>query len=73
MKKYGNEFKVGITIMLAIAGLVDLTIWAGDYHLKSEGYRITVRFDDIAGLEKNAPVMLRGYEVGRVEEMKIKS
>jgi phospholipid/cholesterol/gamma-HCH transport system substrate-binding protein len=40
-------------------------------HFGKSGYRVYVLFNDISGLNKNAPVMLNGMEVGRVEDMKI--
>jgi len=70
MKKYSNEFKVGIFIILCVAGLLYLTFSTGKVGIKKGGYNIFVVFDEIAGLEKKAPVMLNGLEVGKVEEIK---
>jgi phospholipid/cholesterol/gamma-HCH transport system substrate-binding protein len=71
MKKYSNEFKVGIMIILALTGLGLLTFKAGDFHFKKQGYRVYVMFDNIMGLENSAPVRLRGLEVGRVEDISV--
>ncbi len=69
MKKFSNEFRVGVLIVLCIVGLVFITIKTGKFHFKNKGYNIFVVFDDISGLELKAPVMLNGFEVGKVEEI----
>jgi phospholipid/cholesterol/gamma-HCH transport system substrate-binding protein len=69
MKKYGNEFKVGLFVILCILGLAYLTYRTGKLNIKKEGYSINVVFDEIAGLQKKAPVMLNGMEVGKVEDI----
>lgn len=69
MKKYGNEFKVGLFVILCAAGLVYLTLSTGKAGSKG-GYSLYVVFDDVAGLQAKAPVMLNGLEVGKVEEVK---
>jgi len=71
MKKYTNEFKVGLFIVICILGLFYLTYSTGKLDFKKEGYYLYVIFNDIAGLEKKAPVMLNGLEVGKVEEIKV--
>jgi len=71
MKKYSNEFKVGIFVILCILGLSYLTYRTGKLNIKKDGYSIYVVFDDVAGLQKKAPVMLNGFEVGKVEDVKI--
>lgn len=70
MKKYGNEFKVGLFVILCVLGLVYLTFSTGKVDFKKGGYYIYVIFDEIAGVEKKAPVMLNGLEVGKVEDIK---
>lgn len=71
MRKYSNEFKVGIFVLLCIGGLFYLTYRTGKLNIKKGGYRIYVVFDEIAGLEKKAPVALNGVKVGKVEDIKI--
>jgi len=70
MKKYTNEFKVGVFVILCIAGLLYLTFSTGKVGVKKGGYNIYVAFDEVAGIETKAPVMLNGLEVGKVEEIK---
>lgn len=71
MKKYGNEFKVGLFIILCILGLGYLIVRTGKLNLKKGGYYLYVTFDEVAGLGKKAPVMLNGLEVGKVEGMNV--
>ncbi len=71
MKKYTNEFKVGLFFIICVLGLVYLTIGTGKVQWGSQGYYIYAVFDNIQGLEKNAPVMLNGLEVGRVRDINI--
>lgn len=71
MKKYGNEFKVGLFVILCVAGLAYLTFSTGKVNLKKDGYHIYVTFNDVAGLENKAPVMLNGLEVGKVDDLSI--
>lgn len=70
-KKYGNEFKVGIFVLLCIVGLLYLVLSTGKLGVKQGGYYIYVVFDDIAGLDTKAPVMLNGREVGKVDDIRI--
>ncbi|MBU2102675.1 MAG: MlaD family protein [Candidatus Omnitrophota bacterium] len=71
MKKITNEFKVGFFIILCITGLVYLTFSTGKVQVKKEGYRIYAVFDEVAGLNKKAPVTLNGLEVGKVEDITV--
>ena len=71
MKKYGNEFKVGLFIVLCLIGLGVITFKTGKMNIKKEGYYLYVTFDEIAGLSKKAPVMLNGFEVGKVEDVQV--
>lgn len=71
MKKYTNEFKVGLFIVFCIAGLFYLSYSTGKLNIKKPGYNIYVTFNEVSGLEKKAPVMLNGLEVGKVNDISI--
>jgi len=71
MRKYSNEVKVGIFFVFCLLGFMYLIVSTGKLHVKEEGYHIYVVFDDIAGMEKNAPVMVNGVEVGRVQDIEV--
>jgi len=73
MKKvnFNNEFKVGLFVLFCLIGLAYLVISTGKTNVKKGGYNIYVTFNDIAGLETKAPVMLNGLEVGKVDDINI--
>ncbi len=72
MRKFTNEFAVGLFFILCIGGLLYLSLSTGKIHFKNEGYYIYVKFKDISGLQRNAPVMVNGLEVGRVQDIETK-
>lgn len=71
MKKYGNEFKVGLFALICICVLIFITFKTGKVNLKKEGYSLRVTFDEVAGLTAKAPVMLNGLEVGKVDDINV--
>ena len=71
MKKYGNEFKVGLFFVICILGLLYLSFSTGKMGIKKDGYYIYVTFNDVAGLDPKAPVMLNGLEVGKVDDIQV--
>jgi phospholipid/cholesterol/gamma-HCH transport system substrate-binding protein len=71
MKKYANEFKVGVFFILCVVGLFYLLFSTGKLDINKKVYHINVIFDEIAGLAKKAPVMLNGFEVGKVDDIRI--
>jgi phospholipid/cholesterol/gamma-HCH transport system substrate-binding protein len=73
MKKmnFNNEFKVGLFVVLCLLGLGYLIVSSNKSNMKKGGYNIHVTFNDIAGLEEKAPVMLNGLEVGKVDDIDI--
>lgn len=73
MKKINmnNEFKVGLFVIICLAGLGYLVLSTGKVSIKKDGYNLYVSYKDVAGLGKKAPVMLNGLEVGKVDDIKI--
>ena len=71
MKKYSSEFMVGLFVVLCVLGLFYITYRTGKLNIKKSGYVIYVAFNDVAGLEEKAPVMLNGLEMGKVEDIKL--
>ncbi len=70
MKKAGLEFKVGLFVILAIAFLVAMVVKAGDYKLKP-GYKISLVFNSVSGVETGSPIRLAGVEVGDVRDIHV--
>lgn len=71
MKKYSNEFKVGLFVILCLFGLFYLTYSTGKLNFKKDGFNLYCVFDEIGGLKNKAPVMLNGLEVGKVDDIQI--
>ncbi len=67
MKKYTNEFKVGLFVIFCLAGLFYLTYSTGKLDIRKKGCHIYVVFSETAGIKNKSPVMLNGYEVGKVD------
>ena len=69
-KQWTNEFKVGIFVILCVLGFAYMMYSTGKLDIKSDkGYFVYVIFEESAGLEPKAPVMLNGLEVGKVAEI----
>ena len=67
-----RELGTGLFVFLGFAALLflatqttDLDEYAGD-----EGYRVTARFEDVAGLKVRPQVTMSGVNIGRVESIK---
>ncbi|MCL4779496.1 MAG: outer membrane lipid asymmetry maintenance protein MlaD [Gammaproteobacteria bacterium] len=66
-----RELGTGLFVLLGFAALLflatqttDLDEYAGD-----EGYRVTARFEDVAGLKVRSQVTMSGVNIGRVERI----
>ena len=69
--KLSNEAKIGMMISIVVLILIGLTFKTGNFHLGEKGYTVKVHFHNIDGIDKNAPVMLNGYEVGSVKDINV--
>lgn len=67
-----RELGTGLFIFLGFAALLFLATQTTDleeYGGDSNGYRVTARFDDVAGLKVRSPVTMAGVNIGRVESI----
>ena len=67
-----RELGTGLFIFLGFAALLFLATQTTDleeYGGEGNGYRVTARFDDVAGLKVRAPVTMSGVNIGRVESI----
>lgn len=66
-----QEFGTGMFIFLGFAALLFLATQTTDLeeYASDSGYRVTARFDDVAGLKVRAPVTMAGVNIGRVESI----
>lgn len=66
-----QELGTGLFIFLGFAALLFLATQTTDLeeYGGNEGYQVTARFDDVAGLKVRSPVTMAGVNVGRVESI----
>jgi phospholipid/cholesterol/gamma-HCH transport system substrate-binding protein len=68
-----TELKVGAVVLVGVAVLAAFILRMDDtsnlFGTSTDVYRVSVRFDTIAGLGIDAPVRLAGVPVGRVESI----
>lgn len=69
--KFNNETKIGILVTVVVVALLVLTYLVGDFNFAEKGYEIKVYFENIDGVDINAPVLLNGLEVGLVKNIQI--
>ncbi len=65
------EYRVGLFTVIALIILFWGWSWLKDFSLRPPQH-FMVKFHDIAGLTKNAPVQLNGVRVGTVEKIELK-
>jgi len=69
--KISNEARIGMMVAAVVIFLSYLTIKSGDFNFSQKGYTVKVLFNNIDGINLNAPVMLNGLEVGKVQDINI--
>ncbi len=69
--KRGNEFKVGLAIVGALALVVVGALWLSETDVNKKKDLYSARFRTVGGLGVGAPVTLRGVKVGRVEAIRL--
>jgi phospholipid/cholesterol/gamma-HCH transport system substrate-binding protein len=68
MQRSGNDFWVGLFVLIGGAALLFLALKAGNllsFNFDST-YLITAKFDNVGGIKSSAPVKSAGVVVGRV-------
>lgn len=62
-----KEIQVGLTVIIAIAMMYLALTWVNRTHLFAPADKqITIHFDQVNGLLEGDPVLVRGYQIGRV-------
>ena len=66
-----RELGAGLFILLGFAALFFLATQTTNMesYVTDEGYLVTARFEDVAGLKERAPVTMSGVTIGRVEKI----
>jgi phospholipid/cholesterol/gamma-HCH transport system substrate-binding protein len=70
MDEHRLELKVGLLIVLAVAGCAALLFLLGELRFTA-GARMTVQFAHTGGVPEGAPVKFAGVRVGRVVKLKL--
>jgi phospholipid/cholesterol/gamma-HCH transport system substrate-binding protein len=70
MIKLSSEAKVGLFVIIGVVLLVIMSLRVSGVKIgRGKAYEITVKFDNVAGLDKDAPVLIGGVEIGRVKDI----
>ena len=69
--KRRDELLVGFTILFALAVVVGGALWLSERQLGQSGQDYVARFNTVGGLSAGSPVVLRGVQVGRVQEIRL--
>ena len=66
-----RELGTGLFVFLGFAALLFLATQTTDLdeYARDEGYRVTARFEDVAGLKARSQVAMSGVTIGRVESI----
>jgi len=73
MGSISTEAKVGLFVLAALILLGYMSFRVGQYGFGlKKGYTVDVVFDNVAGLNKEAEVMIAGVKVGNVEDISLK-
>lgn len=66
-----RDLGTGLFVLLGFAALAFLLTQTTDLeeYGREAGYRVTARFQDVAGLKPRAPVTMAGVNIGRVEKI----
>lgn len=73
MGSISTEAKVGLFVLVALIILGYMSFRVGQYGFGlKKGYTVNAVFDNVAGLNKDADVMIAGVEVGKVEGIGLK-
>lgn len=69
--KRGNEFLVGLVLLLSLAAVVGGALWLSEADIGRREAMHVARFRTVGGLTPGAPVTYRGVRVGRVEAIRL--
>jgi phospholipid/cholesterol/gamma-HCH transport system substrate-binding protein len=69
--KRRDELLVGFTILVALATVVGGALWLSERQLGQAGRTYVARFSTVGGMSAGSPVVLRGVQVGRVQEIRL--
>ena len=68
--KASSEVRAGFLITISLVVLISLLFTAGNVQFFQNAREVPVLFNYIGGLEKNAPVRLAGFKIGKVSDIR---
>ena len=74
MIRYKNiEITVGLFFLLALSALLFITVHTTNSHLKNKNnsYYLRASFENVNGLNVNAPVRIGGVKIGEIESISL--
>jgi phospholipid/cholesterol/gamma-HCH transport system substrate-binding protein len=69
--KRGNEFIVGLVVLLALALVVGGALWLSETNIGRREQLYTARFRTVGGMKVSTPVTFRGVRIGRVQAIRL--
>lgn len=66
-----NEIKAGVVILIGLALLLALLLKASRWQPNANTQEIKIRFDNVGGLLKSAPVGIQGMDIGKVKKIEL--
>jgi len=73
MNEKKTEMIVGLFVTCALIGLIIGVVWGKNIQLFSKRQQLTLRFENVRGLEEGDPVVVRGLQKGAVKEVRLGS
>ncbi len=70
-KKFGKEFGIGLSVIVAVVILIFGIDYLKGINIFRPANFYEVYYDNVAGLEVSAPVTVNGFKVGQVREVSI--
>ena len=68
-----RDLGVGLFVLATVAGAVAVAIWARNLHFGGSNPAYYVDLSSVAGLEVGAPVLMGGFQVGEIREIKVET
>ncbi len=67
--RFNQEFKVGLTVIIATTILLGAIIWGKGLRLEPDTYEIRVLFENVGGMVPGDPVTVNGLKAGKVKQL----
>lgn len=71
MKQYYIDLTAGVFVIAGALSLAFLSVRLGGVGFPGGGYKLSARFSQVAGLRKDAPVVIAGVDVGEVTDISL--